>query len=884
MRPYDLRVNGRAEPRELDDPAPTFAWRLPASGPGVTVATFAVDVRRVDASGARDAVWSSGSIASDEVSVAYGGPPLGARGAYEWTVSLVATDGSRGQETARFETGVHGDWTARWIGRDPEPWLDAAGESVVLGEPTPIVRSWQTMYSQAPLQLRRRVILTRLPLRARLRLSAHGVYRGYVNGRRAGLDELTPGWNRYESRIEYQAYDVTESLRLGENVLAAQVADGWWSGYIGYNTRQHADQYGTRPELLAELHLDYADGSHEVIATDGAWRERPGDLVMSDLLMGEYRDSAMRTEGWLQPGYDDAGWRPAAVGEVAGAELIGQLAEPVRAVQTLAAVSITTRGDGRRIVDFGQNISGRVRLALRGQRAGAVIELRHAEVLDGGELYTDNLRTAEARDVVVASGVDGEVFEPLFTFHGFRYAEIAGWEGELHGHDVVAVVLTSDLRTTGTLETSSPLVDRLFQNIVWGQRGNFVSVPTDCPQRDERLGWTADAQVFAPTAALNSDVHAFLSRWLLDLSDSQEPNGNVPDVAPVPPTSENFSHGAPGWGDAAVIVPWTLYRSYGDVALLDRQFESMAAWVDHIARENPTTIWTNALGNNYGDWLSQDAHTPKLVVAAAYRIRSTDLVARAARVLGFDARAAYYEGEAARLRTLFQREFVDASGRVLGRTQTGYLFALAWDLVPEERRGELAAHLVADVEARGRRLSTGFLGASLLCSTLCEIGRSDLALDLLLQEEFPSWGYTIRQGATTIWERWDGYTDHGGFQTKEMNSFNHYSLGAVGEWLYSRLAGLAQHPDSAGYRSLRVEPVLTERFDFVRAAYESVRGRIVAGWRSAGEEWIVELELPPGTTAEVVLPTGTMTVASGVHAFAVPKALAGNESGHLALT
>jgi len=868
VTPYDLRVNGRAQPSEVDDAAIRFAWRLSAADEEVTVESFRVAVRHRSASGLPGPlVWGSGDVESDEVTLVYGGPELEPLSSYVWTIFLIDTEGNASEGSSTFETGLRGAWTAAWIGRDSRPWLDAEGEYADVRVGTAIARSWQTMYAHAPLQLRREFELEELPVRARLYVSAHGIYRSYLNGRRAGLDELTPGWTRYESRIEYQAYDVTDSLVAGPNVVAAQVADGWWAGNIGYNTRQHADQYGERPELIAELHLQFADGSKRVVVTDAGWTEKPGAITMADLLMGEYHDSLLATEGWLLPQFDASAWRPVELGNGSTSVLVGALADPVRVVAELPPVSLSRLATGVTIVDFGQNISGRVRFSLAGLIPGDVVEFRHGEVLEKGQLYVDNLRSAEARDVVVVGSDSSQVFEPIFTFHGFRYVEIRGIRGAVSSTAITAVVLSSDLQKAGQFHTSSSLVNKLYSNIVWGQLGNFVSVPTDCPQRDERLGWTADAQIFAPTAVLNSDVEAFLSRWLLDLNDSQSPSGNIPDVAPLPPTSSNFSTGAPGWGDAAVIVPWTLYKTYGDLDFLGRQYPAMKAWVDYVAAANPASLWTDSLGNNYGDWLSVDAQTPKLVVAGAYRIRSTDLLALAAGALGRSDDAAHYESEAARLRILFQSEFIDSAGRVTGGTQTGYLFALAWRLVSDERRAQLAQHLVDDVVKRNRRLTTGFLGVSLLCSTLAEIGRPDLAYDILLQEEFPSWGYTILHGATTIWERWDGFTLHAGFQNKEMNSFNHYSLGSVGEWLYSAVAGIEQAEDSVGYRRLRIAPQLTTRFTRVEGAFESPRGRIALSWSRVHSDYTVEVTLPPGTSAEVDLPCGQQNVASGTHLF-----------------
>ncbi len=873
MTPYDLRTDARHEPREIDDPHPRFAWRLRSDG-GTECAAYEVAVAAVpQPAHPRGFRWSSGLVSSDEVQHRYDGPALEPRASYTWSVTTIDDAGASDSASSSFETALMGDsWSefkSSWIARESTPWFDEHGELHDQHDGGRIERSWQTMYSAPPLQLRREFEVAAPVVRARLYITARGIYRAFVNGVRAGDEQLAPGWTRYESRLEYQAYDVTHSVQTGTNVLGVQVADGWWSGYLGYNARSHADQYGHRPELICALELQHGDGTTSVVASDGAWRERPGSIVMADLLMGEYHDPSAATPGWLQQEYDASSWRPVAIAGTDTATLKAQSAPPVRVVGELPAVSVEVTPSCTTIVDFGQNLVGRVRLRLVGQSAGSVVELLHGEMLEGRSVYRANLRTAEARDVIVASGTD-ELFEPGFTVHGFRYVEIVGLDTSLRPEDITAVVLSSDLPRAGSFSTSSGLVNQLYSNIVWGQRGNFVAVPTDCPQRDERLGWTADTQIFAPTAAYNSDVQAFLTRWLDDLGDSQGASGVVPDVVPKPPTSHNFDVAAPGWGDAAVIVPWQLYRVYGDARLLGRQYPGMKAWVDWVASQNPDGLWVNAVGNNYGDWLSVDAVTPKPLVAAAYRIRSTDLLARAAEALGRLDDAAHYSAEGRRLRGLFESTFLEAGTRLRGHTQTAYLFALAWRLVGDEHREALAGHLVDDLEARGVRLTTGFLGVSLLCPTLVEIGRADLAYELLFQEELPSWGYSIRQGATTIWERWDGWTEKSGFQTVEMNSFNHYSLGSVGEWLYRHVAGIEQADDSVGFRRLRIAPLLTERLERVEAGYESVRGLIEVEWARIGGDVHLSVALPPGTRADVVLPGEEHLAVSGRRSFVVP--------------
>jgi alpha-L-rhamnosidase len=712
--------------------------------------------------------------------------------------------------------------------------------------------SFRTRRLPRPPFFRRSFELPSRPVRARVHVTAHGVYELRLNGAKVGDHELAPGWTDYRIRVQYQTHDVTDQLVEGENVLGAIVADGWWSGFYGQNPRRAGQHYGTTPELLAQLVVDFADGSQQVIATDGSWRERSGPLRFADLLMGERYEAAAELGAWDAPGYDDSDWQPVRITGTDRSTLVPTLDPPVRVTRELRPVSVESRGDGRFIVDLGQNMVGRVRLTVRGAEPGRRIVLRHAEVLDGGELYVTNLRAAEATDTYVAAGRDAEVFEPRFTFHGFRYVEVSGYPGELTADDLVGRVLQSDTPDVGTFSCSDPMVRQLQSNIEWGQRGNFLSVPTDCPQRDERLGWTADAQIFLPTACYNADVSAFFTKWMQDVRDTQSSEGWVTDVAPAIAIDRI---GAPAWGDAATIMPWHLYRTYGDLRFLSDSFDSMVAWVGWIERHNPDLVWRKAVGAHYGDWLQVDASTPRDVLATAYFALDADLVARAAEVLGRRAEADRYADLAERIRRVFVKEFVADDGRITGGTQTCYLLALAFDLLPEELVAMAVDHLVADIEAHDRHLTTGFVGVAYLCPTLTRFGHAELAHTLLLQDSYPSWGYSIRHGATTIWERWDGWTEEHGFQSANMNSFNHYSLGSVGQWLYSDVAGIDQSAGSVGFADLVVRPRVDGRLTWAEGSYDSPRGMVRTRWERHRGELTLTVDVPPGASATVHVPT-----------------------------
>jgi alpha-L-rhamnosidase len=847
MIPYGLQVEQRHEPLGLDEPRPRLSWKLRSDRRGAAQSAYRITAAqsREDLDDPTRLLWDSGRReSSDGLLVPWDGPTLQSATRYHWRVEVWDETGAPGGAAESwFETGLlhRDDWKAVWVGRDPHalPPVDPPQDDHDLTSP--------------PLYLRRAFTLERPPVRARLYATARGVYEPRLNGRRVGDAELAPGWTEYHRRLQYQAYDVTALLHAGTNVLAAIVADGWWCGYVGFDPRRPARHYGDQPAFLAQLVVDFANGSRFVVATDPDWTEGPGAIRSADLLMGEHVDARDHVSGWDEPSDETIpGFRPVAVLDTGPGPLVAEPDHPVRVTREVPALTIERRAPGRFIVDFGQNLVGRLRLTVRGAAAGRRIVLRHAEMLADGELYVDNLRRAKATDVYITAGGQTEVFEPRFTYHGFRYAEVDNYPGDLTVADVVARVLHSDTPWTGRFECSDPMVNQLQSNITWGQRGNFVAVPTDCPQRDERLGWLADAQIFAPTASRNADVSAFFARWMRDVVDGQDADGAFRDVAPAVVLDREA---APAWGDAGVIIPWHLWRTYGDRRVLERSFHAMVAWVGHIRRHNPDLRWRHRTGNSYGDWLQVDVTTPREVVATAYFARSAQIVADAAEVLGRHDVAADHRTLHAAIRAAFIESYVDDDGRVEGGTQTGYLLALAFGLMPEHLVPAAVGHLAADIEKRGTRLTTGFVGVPLLCPVLADHGRADLAYALLHQEEFPSWGYSIRHGATTIWERWDGWTEHAGFQSAAMNSFNHYSLGSVGDWLFGRVAGIDQTPESVAYRELLFRPLPGGRLTWARAEQETARGRVACGWSLADGRITVTVTVPPGSTAVLEIPT-----------------------------
>ncbi|SDU63277.1 family 78 glycoside hydrolase catalytic domain [Jiangella alkaliphila] len=707
----------------------------------------------------------------------------------------------------------------------------------------------------------------------RLYVTAHGVYRARLNGHEVGDDVLAPGWSSYGHRLCYQTYDVTRLLRDGDNVLEVLLGNGWYRGRFLDQTMPSRG-YGDGLALLAQLEVTYASGAVDVIATDRRWSARESGVLENDLYDGQYTD--LRRLDRAEDTVDEL--------EETLDRLVAPDGPPVRPTGVRPAVDVWTSPSGRTLVDFGQNLVGWVRLRVNGPVAGQRVVVRHAEVLEDGELCTRTLRSARATDTYVLDDADDVVLEPALTFHGFRYAEISGLE-PLRAADVEAVVVGTDLRRTGWFSCSDPDLERLHENVVWSARGNFLSIPSDCPQRDERLGWTGDLQVFAPTATFLFDSGGFLTSWLADLAADQHADGTVPVV--VPNVLPDDSPAVAAWSDAATIVPWVLYQAYGDKGLLARQFESMKRWVDKVVTLAPDGLWVG--GFQFGDWLDPtpsarkagEARADPDVIATAYLVHSAQIVAQTARVLGDLAVADEYQELATRTREAFVREYVTPAGRIVSDAPTAYALALEFGLLPaEEQRRRAGARLADLVRAGGFRVATGFLGTPLVTAALTSAGQVDLAYRLLLERGCPSWLHTVEMGATTIWERWDSMRSDGSVNVSEMTSFNHYAYGAVADWLHRSVAGLA--PAAPGYREVTVRPELHQRLTSASARLLTPYGETSAGWERRDGRVRIDVVIPPGSRATVHLPDGqTLSVDHGRHTFTTADPCARTLTGQL---
>lgn len=833
-----LRFEHDREALGIDTARPRLSWMSETTSAGWRQTSYEIEALSADG----QVQEQTGRIASGQsVLLPWPFAPLASRERRFVRVRVWGNDGQLSAWSQLFpvEAGLlePGDWRARFITPDGE---DARNEAL----PLPLVRH--------EFDVRTRV------LQARLSITALGAYEAHLNGKRVGDHVLAPGWTSYEHRLRYQTFDVADLLREGRNAIGALLGDGWYRSKLSSGGTLRTI-YGTRLALLAQLDITYADGSQECIVTDEQWQTAPGPILSSDIYQGEIYDARLEQAGWSEPGYASQGWSAVSLLEHDLATLVAPSGPPVRRIEEIAPVAITTSPSGRTIVDFGQNLAGRLRLTVSGD-AGQVITLRHAEILSDGELDTRSLQKAQAIDRYILRGGEAEIWEPRFTFHGFRYAEVTGWPGELRAEDLRAVVCHSDLERVGWFECSDPLLNRLHENVVWGMRGNFLDVPTDCPQRSERMGWTGDIQVFAPTATFLYDTAGFLTSWLADLAaDQQAQAGLVPIIVPAIRSPFNFP--AAGWGDAAVIVPWVLYQRVGDLGILEAQFASMCAWVDYVDRNvGASHLWD--AGFQFGDWLDPAAppdrawaaRTDSGLVATAYFARSAELLGQIAGLLGKREQEEYYRKLAEQVRAAFASEFLSPNGRAMSDTETGYALALQFDLLPDPEQRRHAGQRLADLVRRADyHISTGFLGTPLICDALCDAGHEALAYSLLLQRACPSWLFPVTMGATTIWEHWDALRPDGTPNPEDnVPSFNHYAFGAVADWMHRVVAGLA--PLESGYHRLSIHPRPGGGLTFARASHRTLYGLAEVSWRLAGGQTSVEATVPPNTTALVQLP------------------------------
>ena len=696
--------------------------------------------------------------------------------------------------------------------------------------------------------LRRNFDISKTVQSARLYVTALGSYRMLLNGQRIGRDLLTPGFTDYSKRVQYQTYDVTQQVASGKNVLGAILGEGWFASAMTWSGLAYFFQ-PPPVRLLAQLEIQYSDGSRDTIKSDDSWKTAVSPIRHSEIYSGELYDARDELTNWSEPSFDDAKWQTARAADPPASALVGQLDTPVGIVQTITPVSVT-QVNGAYVFDMGQNLVGWARLKVSGP-AGTRVRLRFAERLNpDGSIYTENLRNADATDTYVLHGGDEESYAPSFTFHGFRYVEVTGFPGAPTAANLTGEVVSSVFGDPAArVDTASKLVNRMWSIGIWGQRGNFVSIPTDCPQRDERLGWMGDAGVFWRTGAYNFDIDAFSHKFMHDVTDGQTAESDFTNVSPD--SLRPFgSEGAPGWADAGVIIPWTTWTQYGDRSVVERNWDAMQRFMDFIAKANPDFIRKNGVGPNFADWLAPDDRTNKDLLATAYWALVGRMMEQMARAIGKEDDAKRYADLIGNIRTAFQKAYIKGDGEVGTGTQTSYVVALYTGMAPESLEPALVSNLIKDIEARDWHLSTGFLGTPFLLATLADHGRVDVAYRLLLNETYPSWGYMLSKGATTWWERWNGDTGD-----PAMNSYNHYAFGSVVAWVYRYVVGIDTAADAPGFRHIIIHPRPDAAMDHASGEYESVYGKIAVDWKEiSNTSFSLQAEVPPNTSAIIYLP------------------------------
>ncbi|MFN8239556.1 MAG: family 78 glycoside hydrolase catalytic domain [Bacteroidales bacterium] len=840
----DLTTDHKTNPVGIGNTQPRFSWKLTGTRRGIMQTAYSLQVATDQKFTGSKMIWETGKVNSDQsVLLTYAGKPLVSSTKYFFRVKVWDELGkeTRWSPVGTFETGLltTDEWKAKWI--------EFPGDTV--------------RFSPSP-HFRKEFSISKQVASARVYITSHGYYELHINGSKTGDQVLTPGWTSYGKRLQYQVYDVTSQLKQGQNAVGVVLGDGWYRGTLAWGDNWGI--YGKKLGLLFQMKVTYTDGKEEVFISDETWKgNQDGAIRMNDIYDGEIYDAGKKLTGWDLPGYNENSWKKVSTATYNNKVIIASESVPVRKIQEIKPVKIFKTPKGVLIVDMGQNMVGWVRLKVNGPK-GTVVNLRHAEVMDKfGEFYTTNLRAAKCQLTYTLAGTGDEVYEPRFTFMGFRYVEVTGFPGDLKPENITGIVVHSDMRPTGSYESSNALLNQLQHNIQWGMKGNFVDVPTDCPQRDERLGWTGDAQVFCRTAAFNMDVAAFFTKWMKDIAADQKPGGEVPDVIPDILNKQDAKTAQPSaaWGDVAVITPWTMYLVYGDKKILETQYPSMKAWVEYIRKKaGDSYIWKG--GSKYGDWLfykphmyshtEPDGYTQPDFIATAYYAYSSRLLSLAAKELGYTDDEKKYSEIFNSIRKVFNHEYVTPAGRVGTNSQTSYVLALMFDLLPEDMRPAAVKFLVSDIKSRRNHLSTGFVGTSYLCHVLSNNGQADVAYDLLLQETYPSWLYPVKMGATTIWERWDGQKTDSTFQDAGMNSFNHYAYGAIGDWMYRVSAGIEL--SKPGYKGVVLQPTPTSKLAFSKAVLESSYGQIASGWERKDGKIIVTIKIPANTSATIMLP------------------------------
>lgn len=852
-----ILVENQENPMGIDTDQPQFSWKLVSEERNIKQSAYEIQVskNKEELKSGEELIWETGKVSSNQsVYISYNGPSLETLEKYFWRVRVwdQKDNSSSWSKIKSWQMGMlnPSDWEAKWIG---------IGHEEEFGQrPSP--------------RFRKEFRASKEIESATAAITSHGLYEAYLNGKRIGDAYFTPGWTNYNERIQYQLYDITNLIKPGKNAIGAMLGSGWFRGALAWEDNKNL--YGEDLSLLLQIKIKYTDGSSETIFTDESWKSSKSHILSSEIYDGEIIDASKKDSDWWNPEYKDKEWSKVTINDFGYNELVATESELVKKQETFKPIEVITTPEGDVVLDFGQNLVGFVKLKINGNK-GDTLSLHHAEVLDkDGNFYTENLRGADQKNTYILKGNGEESFEPHFTWQGFRYVKVEGTKDKINPSNFTAIALYSDMDETGSFDSSNELLNQLQKNIKWGQKGNFLDVPTDCPQRDERLGWTGDAQVFSRTAGFNMHVNNFFEKWLKDLASEQLENGSIPHV--IPNVLGDDASGSAGWADAGTIIPWDLYIMYGNKRVLQEQYSSMKAWVQYMENESNNSLWN--IGFHFGDWLfyrpdddndGRAALTDKYLIAQCFFAHSTQILINTAEVLGKEDDVQKYSELLKEIKEAFFKEYVTPNGRLVSSSQTAYVLALNFDMLPDELREQAAQRLADNIVSYNYHLTTGFLGTPYLNHVLTRFGHNDLAYTLLMQKTYPSWLYPVTKGATTIWERWDGQKPDDSFQTPSMNSFNHYAYGAIGDWMYSVLAGIntSSDRDGVGYKKIILKPhinnkILTENvneqydepLNHVSATLDTYYGQVVSSWKIENNQISINVEIPVNTTAELYLP------------------------------
>lgn len=839
LKVINLLCERKTNPIGIDTYHPSFSWMLSVDYTAKNIMQTAYEIQvaasRQDLLEEKNLLWNPGQVPSDQtVHIPYQGEKLVAKHRYYWRVKVWDNQNGKSNwsEPSYFETGLMGSdkWKAQWI-------------------------EAQNAENKVAPMFRKAFEAENGIKKARLYITSRGLYKVSLNNHLVTDAIFTPGWTSYNKRIQYQVYDVTNLIKPGKNATGVILADGWYRG--GFFEKRRG-QYGDKLALLYQLEIEYNNGRMQTISSNDTWKSIESPYKLASIYDGVLYDARQEIDRWDMPDLDDRHWEQSILADYPTDNLVASTGEEVKRIEEIKAVKHITTPKGENVIDFGQNLTGRIRFHVTGDK-GDTITLMHAEVLDShGNFYTDNLRTAKQKVRYIFKDNKPVVFEPDFTFQGFRYIKVTDYHGSISKENFSAIVIHSDMEPTIHFDCSDARVNQLHSNIKWGMRGNFLDIPTDCPQRDERCGWTGDVQVFCSTSNYLYNTAAFYSKWLQDVKAEQREDGAIPHI--VPKTYNGY--GSTGWGDVATILPYQLYLTYGDQELLASNFEMMKGWVDYLTtlRDNNKTV---TKGKHLGDWLfyihptdwnDKPGYTDTDLISTAFLAHSASLVAESAKTLGKNKDAEKYQQLFNTTKQAFINEYMTPSGRLSSNTQTAYVLALAFDLIPENKIKAAVTYLVDNIQRRGYHLSTGFLGTPYLCRVLSENGANDVAYKLLLQDSYPSWIYPITKGATTVWERWDGIKPNGQFQTDKMNSFNHYAYGAIGSWLYAYVAGIQPDINKPGYKHILIKPMPDSSLSYAKATYNTLYGTVSSSWEMNDNQFSLSVSIPANTTASVHLP------------------------------